>query len=78
MSKIHPVLAKEMRAHPNRRIDVLVTLKEGEDPASLHLNFYKVLMDNVLSSTLDVEEIVELSKDDQVVSIEKDAEIGIL
>lgn len=78
MRKIHPILAKAMRTHPNRKIDVLVIVKEGERAAALPLNSYTVLTDNILSSTLDVEEIMALSKDDQVLSIEKDIEIGLL
>ena len=78
MQKIHQLLEMEIKSHPENRVDVLITIKEGYNPESLKMETYKVLMDTIILATLDAKEIVELSKNQNVLSIEKDSEMGIL
>lgn len=78
MGKIQPELEAQIASDPNTKIDVLITLKGGSDPASLNLPEYRVLMDNILASQLDAKKISGLSKAKEVVAIEMDGKMGTL
>lgn len=78
MSKINLELRYEMKSKPNDEIKVIITLKTGISPKSLHLKNYTVLMENIFSAKLKPVAIEKLSADDNIVSIELDSEMGIL
>jgi hypothetical protein len=78
MSIIDPELRIELSLHPYKEFNVLITLKEGCNAESLNLKEFKVIMDNILLAELNAGEIYELENSNNIISIEKDTEMGIL
>ncbi len=78
MKKIHYQLEQEIKSHPDDRFNVLITTRSGFDPDDLELDNYKVLMSNIIVSKIDAKKITELSKNQDVLSIEKDTEMEVL
>lgn len=78
MKKIHYQLEQEIKSHPEDHFNVLITTRSGSDPDNLELDDYKVLMNNIIVSKIDAKKITELSKRQDVLSIEKDTEMEVL
>lgn len=78
MEKIDEKLKHSAESKPGEKFKVLIVVKEGSDLKKLHLNQSKKLMDNIVSASLEGKEVVALAQNEDVISIEKDEEMGIL
>jgi len=78
MKKISEPLRSEISSETNKIYSIIVVLNEGADIKKLHLKEYNLLMKNILSTNLKSSEIKQLSKHDDVQSIELNEEAGIL
>jgi hypothetical protein len=76
--KISPELESLIQGKPTDIFEVLITIEEDSDPNQLPIDKYKQPMSNIISAKLKGTEILKLKELDQIKSIEKDHEVGII
>ena len=78
MKKIEEKLAKLINDEPGKEFKVIMVTESNTDFNKLELRQFNRLMDNILSATLTGKEIINLSKNNKIISIEPDMEMNIL
>ena len=78
MKKIEATLSQLIDKQPNNEYNIIIVFDAATDIEKLNLKKFNKLMKNILNATLTGKEIIQLSKNDAVISIERNSEIGIL
>lgn len=78
MEKVEKKLAELIIKEPSKEYKIIIVFDDTMNVDIFRLNKYKLLMHNILSTTITGEKIKELSKINAIISIENDQEMGIL
>lgn len=78
MTKISSQLQSEIDSQIDTHFNVLIILKHNYDARSLKIGGYTIISENIIQDRLDTQTIIRLASNENVVSIDKDSEMGIL
>jgi hypothetical protein len=75
MEKVHFDIETVLTENPEKKINVIITLKEDTNPDILQLKEYKILMDTIIQASASPVQIKSISKLEQIISVELDSEM---
>lgn len=78
MAEIEKKFAKLVNENPEKEFKIIMVFESGYDVNKFNLKKINLLMDSILSTTLTGKEIIEISKNNAISSIEPDSEMEIL
>jgi hypothetical protein len=78
MNKIDEILCRLIEKEPTKEYAVIVVLDSLTNFDELNLKIFNRLMKNIIVSRLTGNEIIALSQNEAIISIELDREMGVL